>query len=211
MYSIIFDVDGTLWDSTDAIAESWNQAVKETLGFDAKIDADLLRGLFGKTTNEIAAAMLPNFPEDKQLEALDKCFEYEDKYLIEHSGKIYDGVTETLSKLAEKYDLYVVSNCQVGYIELALKHMKLTEKIKDHLCFGDNNLPKGENIKLIMERNNVEKAIYVGDIQGDYNACQVAKIPMIYANYGFGEVENPEYTINSIKELPELMERIDKE
>ena len=210
MYSVIFDVDGTLWDSTEAIAKSWNEAIKEVLNYDRGVTADILRQLFGKTTNEIAAELLPNFSEEERLKALYRCFDYEDEYLIEHPGKFYEGMYETLIKLSEKHDLYVVSNCQKGYIELTLKHAKLTEVIKDHVCFGDNDLPKGENIKYIMEKNNIKKAIYVGDIQGDYNACQVAKIPMIYASYGFGEVENPDYTINDIRELPALMEEIEK-
>ncbi len=210
MYSIIFDVDGTLWDSTDAIAESWNKAIKKTLNFDRNVDGATLRKLFGKTTDEIAAEMLPGFTKEEQMKALEQCFVYEDEYLKDHSGTFYNGVTKTLTELSKKYDLYVVSNCQIGYIELALMHGKLTDVIKDHLCYGDNNLPKGENIKLIMQRNNVDKAIYVGDIQGDYDACQIAKIPMIYASYGFGKVENPDYTINDIKELPSLMEKINK-
>lgn len=84
----------------------------------------------------------------------------------------------------------------------------MTDKVKDHLCYGDTGLHKGETIKLLMKKNNIDEAIYVGDTQGDFEACEMANIPMIFASYGFGKVENPAYTINDIKELPSLMAKI---
>ena len=211
MYSIILDIDGTLWDSTDVVAQSWNRAIKDSTGIDAGLNGKILKGLFGKTMDEIGRAMLPTLDEAKRRQVCFKCYDYEDEYLKDHPGRFYDGVKETLLDLAKTHDLYVVSNCQVGYIEMVLAHLGIADQIKDHLCYGDNELPKGENIKLIMQRNNVQKAVYVGDIQGDYDACQVAGIPMIYASYGFGEVAKPDYTIADIKELPAVIAKLDAE
>ena len=112
--------------------------------------------------------------------------------------------------MAKHYDLYIASNCQTGYIETAMRYGGFADKIKDFICFDDTKLPKGENIKILMERNNInaDEAVYVGDIQGDFEASKVAGIPMIYARYGFGKVENPDYTIKDIRELPNLIEKI---
>ena len=63
-------------------------------------------------------------------------------------------------------------------------------------------------VRHLMKKNNIDEAIYVGDTQGDFEACEMANIPMIFASYGFGKVENPAYTINDIKELPSLMAKI---
>ena len=49
MDSIIFDVDGTLWDSTDSVAKAWNLAIQENSSLDLTITDDLLAGVFGKT------------------------------------------------------------------------------------------------------------------------------------------------------------------
>ena len=55
-----------------------------------------------------------------------------------------------------------------------------------------------------MDRNKIRKAVYVGDTQGDADACREAGIPMIYASYGFGEVADPGITIRSLSELLDL-------
>ena len=47
-----------------------------------------------------------------------------------------------------------------------------------------------------MERNGLSEAVYVGDTQGDANSCKEAEIPMIYAAYGFGEVEKQTLLFN---------------
>lgn len=210
MKSIIFDVDGTLWDSTDVVADSWNVAIRNTLGIEANLDGARLKQLFGKTMDEIGLDILPMFDKKKRDEVCRICYKYEDEYLLKNSGIFYDGVKETINKLAEKYDLYIASNCQTGYIETTMRYGGFTDKIKDFICYDDTKLPKGENIKILMQRNNIKDAVYVGDIQGDFEASKLAGIPMIYASYGFGKVENPNYTINDIKELPSLMEKISK-
>ena len=71
MDGIIFDVDGTLWDSTDSVAESWNLAIRENSSLDLTIDGEILQGLFGKTMTEIADALFPSLSEEerRQLDA----------------------------------------------------------------------------------------------------------------------------------------------
>lgn len=208
MKNIIFDVDGTLWDSTDVVADSWNAAIRDTVGIEANLDGDKLKQLFGKTMDEIGLAMLPMLDKKKRDEVCLVCYKYEDEYLLNNSGVFYNGVRETIDELSKQYDLYIASNCQTGYIETAMRYGGFADKIKDFICFDDTKLPKGENIKILMQRNNIKEAVYVGDIQGDFEASKVAGIPMIYASYGFGTVENPDYTIKDIRELPALMEKI---
>ena len=70
-------------------------------------------------------------------------------------------------------------------------------------------MPKGENNKLIMKKNGVTKAVYVGDTAGDENSARVAEIPFVFASYGFGEAVAPDYTINSFDELPKLLKTIE--
>ena len=64
---------------------------------------------------------------------------------------------------------------------------------------------KGYNIKLIMKRNTIDQAFYVGDTEGDEEASRFAGISFIYASYGFGKAKYPDMIINSIEELPKVL------
>ncbi|MEW8993698.1 HAD family hydrolase [Clostridium sp.] len=69
---------------------------------------------------------------------------------------------------------------------------------------GRTGLTKGENIKLIINRNNLKNPMYVGDTQGDRNAARTAGIPFVYAAYGFGKVEDYDYKIDKFPELIDI-------
>lgn len=199
--AFIFDVDGTLWDSVDVCVMSWNNAISEHSNYPPVVTRDQLKCLFGKPMKEIFEAVFPGIPEEEQIRLAKYCEEYENRMLKDVPGTPYPGVADTIRELSKKADLYIVSNCQSGYIELCMEGLGIGEYIKDYACYGDNKVSKGENIRLLMERNGLENVVYVGDTQGDANACKEAGIPMIFAAYGFGEVENIEYQISNFTEL----------
>ena len=199
MDGIIFDVDGTLWDSTEAVARSWNQAIEENTDFSLSLTADWLKSLFGKTMDEITLALFPSCPKEERDRIGYLCFNYENRLLETDHGVLYPDVARTLESLSQKTDLYIVSNCQCGYIEVFLKTMGLGKYIKDFLCFGQTQVPKNESIRLLMERNHLQDVVYVGDTSGDFDACQKADVPFIYASYGFGDIPDPPRQIGAIR------------
>lgn len=75
---------------------------------------------------------------------------------------------------------------------------------EDYESYENIFLSKGENIKLVVSRNNLKNPIYVGDTKGDMEASYYAGIPFVYASYGFGKVESFDYKINDISELLNL-------
>lgn len=208
MKNIIFDVDGTLWDTTEVVTRSWNKAILEVGGTSARVTPDILRKEFGKPVDEIADDLFYDVNEKQRYFLMNKCFEYEHEALKENMDNLlFPGVKETIEKLSEKCGLFIVSNCESGYIELFMKKSGVEKYIKDYECFGDTCKSKGENIKLVIERNNLDDAVYVGDTQGDYEAATFAGIPFVFAKYGFGSVENYDFAINNIKEILDLCKR----
>ncbi|WP_163192591.1 HAD family hydrolase [Clostridium thermarum] len=205
MQSIIFDVDGTLWDTTEVVAKAWNRAVEESGVSAGKITAEVLKKEFGKTMDVIAQDLFPNADAKEREHILELCCKYEHEALIENNKNLlFPNVKETLKKLSKKYSLFIVSNCQSGYIELFMKKAGVEKYITDIECFGNTNKSKGNNIKLIIERNNLRDAVYVGDTQGDYEATKFAGIPFIYAKYGFGKVDGYYLAIEDISELLDI-------
>ena len=200
--SLIFDIDGTLWDSRALVAEGYNiQLEKEGLSHLA-VNAEMFIPLFGKVMTEIADIIFPSIPAPERYALMERCMDTENKHLRENECRIgYPGIRETMEKLAKKVPLFIVSNCQKGYIELVLKWADLGPVVQDYLCFGDTGTSKGQTILTLMKRNNLKKSIYVGDVQGDADACKEAGIPIIYCKYGFGTIEEPYAVIGEFKEL----------
>ncbi len=203
---IILDVDGTLWDAVDVITESWNAALAKVPDVEETITSDQMRQCLGKTMFEIADMLFGYLPVARRREVLDEAMRYEVAYLRDHPGNVYPQVRETLETLrAEGWHLYIVSNCQKGYIEDCLKALGEENLIEDHLCFEDTLKEKGSNIRLCAERNALDTAVYVGDTAGDLEAARQAGAGFIYAGYGFGDVDAQAEGVPEIGAFEELI------
>lgn len=206
---IIFDVDGTLWDSAKPVAESWTLMLERRYPELARIitSDDMYRNM-GKTMDAIGADLFPGLAPDKRDEVMDACMRYENEYLADHPGVTYPNMKETLAALSREYGLYIVSNCQEGYIEALMAACGIASYISDTECFGATGRPKGDNIRLVMERNGLEKCLYVGDTAMDQEAAGKAGIPFVFASYGFGQASGAEAVIGSLAELPRAVKEI---
>ena len=200
--SLIFDIDGTLWDSRQLVAEGYNiQLEKEGLQH-LFVTAEDLRPLFGKVMTEIADVILASIDPSERYDLMERCMKTENDYLFNNECRIgYPGVKETLAELARKYRLFIVSNSQCGYPELCIEKLGLTGYIEGHMCFGDTGTSKGKTIRTLIEKHNIGSCIYIGDTQGDLEACKEAGIPFIFCTYGLGRADSWDAKIDSIEEL----------
>lgn len=201
---IIFDLDGTLWDSSKEVVSAWNIALERFKDIDFKLTVQDMHNLMGKQLDEIFKIILGDVKEQRRLEIMDECVKEEELYIRKHGGNLYPKLEETLNELSQNYKLFIVSNCQEGYIEAFLEYHNMGKYFLDTENAGRTRKSKGENIKLIIERNHLDKAIYVGDTEGDYEATKLAGIPFIHAKYGFGQIIEKTHFINEISMLPNL-------
>lgn len=202
---IIFDLDGTLWDSSEQVVEAWNEVLARYPDLNRKITAADMQSYMGKTMYDIAALMLPDTDTVLRNRIMDECCENEHLYLEKHNGTLYPMLEETLSQLKEKgYALYIVSNCQDGYIQLFLKVNRLEKYFDDIECQGATGMPKSDNIALVVKRNALDKAFYVGDTLLDMQSADKAGVPFIHAAYGFGKPDRKTPEINSFSELADI-------
>ncbi len=204
---ILFDLDGTLWDSTELVAEAWNEVIRKNTLLDLNLDGTRLKQLFGQLLPDIAAQIFPNCPKARQLELIDLCCKREHEVLSETCAPLYENLEQTLDALSRSFPLFIVSNCQAGYIETFLKTSRLEKYFKGHLCPGDTGEAKAHNIGEIIRRYALSAPVYVGDTMGDYLAAKENKIPFVFASYGFGTVSAPDCTIAKPMDLLSLFDR----
>ncbi len=115
--SIVFDLDGTLWDSIGGIAASWNEALAEHFpDVPRRLSAEDVQAVLGKTIPEIGRIFFPGLAQARIEEIMAYCCEAESEYLAVHGGRLYPGVERTLEMLYARYRLFIVSNCHASYI-----------------------------------------------------------------------------------------------
>ena len=207
MKGIIFDVDGTLWDSTEMVAVAWNKVIKDEGIEHKELEEKDLKKEFGKPMEAIGESLFPEMPKDEMMKLMEKMLKYENGLVASGPCVIFEGVQETIKKLSEKYPLYIVSNCQDGYIEAFLKAHNFTDIFEDTECWGRTRAPKGVSNKILIERNNLNNPVYIGDTAGDAQSAKDAGIDFIYASYGFGEVAACDYVtdIDAFEKLVDIL------
>jgi phosphoglycolate phosphatase len=203
--SLIFDLDGTLWDTCDICAVGWNNVIdrngiafREIVGDDVRRvagrpHAECIRSVFGSLTEaEIGIVSRETMEEDNRL-------------IAEGGGTFYPDLQREISRLAGSFKLGIVSNCQEGYIETFLEQSKLTSCFIDFECWGNTGKSKANNLESLIERNGLERPVFIGDTTGDQAAAQDNEVPFVFARYGFGTPIGADAEIDRLIDLEQAV------
>jgi phosphoglycolate phosphatase len=198
--AIFFDLDGTLWDALVPLMDSWNEAMKNN-GKKYRFDMKTMKSFMGLTPEETARIGFSDVDLKEGMRLFNICLDAEIAYLAKHPGKIYPNERETLELLMNKYPLYIISNCGKGYIEDYLNALDMNKYFTGHVCIGDTGLEKWQNIKYLQKREGIDRVIYIGDTLKDKVESDKAGVDFIHAAYGFGVINNYEFSIDSLDQL----------
>jgi len=198
---LIFDLDGTLWDSTTTVAAAWSAVVRRMGQPGRTILPGEIAAVMGKPHRELCQTLLPGLSEARQEALALECYAEEERRLHAQGGQLYPGVQEGLATLARCLPLFIVSNCQRGYIEVFLSWSGLAPLFRDTECHGNTGADKAENLRRLVRRNNLHTPCYVGDTEGDRAAALQAGLPFVHAAYGFGRVAQADDVVGAFGEL----------
>ena len=199
-YSLIFDMDGTLWDAVDTYAHCWN-IVFESFGMERRFTRDDLIQYMGTEAKKIVNLIFPDYDEEQVDAVFLKLEDSVNTCLPTMGGKMYPGVVDGLHKLATKYKLFMLSNCQKNSIGDFITFTNTKDIILDYIEHGMNHQPKHINIHTVMENYNLKSPVYVGDTDSDRKQCDIAGIPFIFVTFGFGTTDKYAEKFDSFDEL----------
>lgn len=196
--SLIFDMDGTLWDAVNSYVKVWDVTF-EALGMPPSVDRESLVRCMGMPIDEIYAVLVnDNERKDEFLRLLDR---NENEMMGTLGGVLYPGVRDYIPELAKHYQLFMVSNCGAMGLVNFLTFTRLKPYFTDTLSYGQTNLSKSGNIRMLCERYSLKSPIYIGDTCGDCVSAHDAGVPMMHAAYGFGTAIEADYTVKSFDDL----------
>lgn len=201
--SMLFDLDGTLWNATYTTTRFFESRLRE-LEYPITIEQPLVQSAMGLLVEEIAQIYFKDFPAEKRVEMMLNANEGKAAYLKQHGGILYPDVEATLEKLSKRYKLFLVSNCTEEYLDAFFSAHGLQKYFADYENSGRTKMGKAHNIKLVVERNQLQNPVYIGDIEKDRLAAVEAGIPFVFAAYGFGDVQKYDAKIEQFNQLLEL-------
>jgi phosphoglycolate phosphatase len=201
--ALVFDLDGTLWNASENSVLGWNNGLR-SLGIDRVVTVEELQKVLGKPGPECVQILLP--AESKQYPNLLDVIKYYEKIAIQtNGGKLYDSLETTIKSLSRKYDLFLVSNCGEWYLNEFFKVSGIKEYLRGYDCYGISKQNKAEMLVKLKQKYHLTRPAYIGDTEMDERAARNAGYAFIFAGYGFGVSRNPDFKINFLSELIDIL------
>ncbi|PPA71160.1 HAD family hydrolase [Jeotgalibacillus proteolyticus] len=201
MKYVIFDFDGTLADSKQAMLTSWN-AIARKYKYKELTFSDI--EAMGRMSMRERSAMV-NFPMYKIPIVIPQFYRLYKAAL--NKVEFFDGIKEMLQKIEEKgYKTVILSSNSKDNILTFLErnHVSgISEVICSSSIFGKDKLL---NRFLMDHKLTPSEIIYAGDEQRDIIACKKAGVPVIWVSWGYDSIEvieklQPEFQAHSPEEI----------
>jgi phosphoglycolate phosphatase len=203
--SVVFDLDGTLWDTCAPCAIGWNNVLRRNGIAFREITAEDIRGIMGLTHDQCVRQIFMGFSESELALLTTETASEDNRVVAEIGGTLYPGVEDGIARLSRRLPLFIVSNCQAGYIETFLGRNGMGTHFRDFECWGNTGLAKAGNLKLIIERNALGAPVLVGDAPGDQSAARECGVPFVYVDWGFGGCEGADRRFSTFDALTEWL------
>ncbi|MDP9249541.1 MAG: HAD-IA family hydrolase [bacterium] len=206
--TILFDLDGTLLDTTELIYQAMEHALANHK-YEVP-ERGLIAKHIGKPIHDMYLALTNTSGHTESLVQMHKEFQIKNVNL----SVTFPGTVETLKTLREKgYKLAIVTTRYRKTTDLALKETGITEFFDAVVCgdeasaFKPDPAPLFKALELLNEKP--ENAIMIGDSHMDILAGKSAGTKTVRVTYGFNQElvhePEPDYFIEDIKDLLKIL------
>lgn len=183
---ILFDLDGTLADTSEGVIHAIEYTIKEC-GY-SELPTETMRSFIGPPIFEsLKKEYKLSDDEARTATEIFRCA-YKDKFLLE--AKVYDGIVPLLSLLkSNSIRLAVATNKRMDYATKLLQHLELSQFF-DHIQGSDyeNKMKKTEVIQACIDRMNLSNSdvVLIGDTIYDFYGAKKCFVDFLAVDYGFG-------------------------
>lgn len=183
MKKIIFDLDGTLYQTKATILNAVNESLKE---FNLPlINESILCSLIGKTTDDFLREIIN---ENIDFDSFKKVLRKNEHRLVKETAVLFPDIVKLLEELSSRgYKLNICSNGSEEYINLVLETTSIN-KYFTNIYSSKNFINKSECIKQIIDTSDFNAV--VGDTMIDIEAATNNNIVSIGAAYGYGDIND---------------------
>lgn len=203
---IIFDMDGTLLDSSRSITKSIN-FVRSELGL-PPFSVDKVTKLINMPDQDLPKLFY------EEIRPYSECRKIFEKHYYENcvkEMKLYDGIKDMLETLYSKHDMAVATNAYEMFAKKMLKHLDIDRYFQ--VVLGSDTIkarkPDPKIIQHILKHFNAsnKEAVLVGDSLKDEEAARNADIEYIFVDWGFGESSSPDYilSLDNLKNIGKIV------
>ena len=182
MTAILFDLDGTLLNTLEDLADAVNAAL---LQFDCpKRTVEEVRQFVGNGAERLIRLALPGNADDP---AVSDVLAYFKDYYAAHSQvktRPYDGIPEALAEVQTEFPVAIVSNKPDNAVKLLCE-----QYFGDVYALGESSAcprkPAPDMVHKAMKAIGAESCIYVGDSEVDVLTARNAGVPCLSVLWGF--------------------------
>ena len=201
--NLIFDLDGTLFDSAPEILDCLREIFRIN---DIEVNNDFNYSIIGPPLKDTLKSLV----QEKDINKIDRLISdfiklYDSKYC--YKTELYKNVRETLEILEREKRLLLITNKRHAPTKIMLENKNIIHFFENYFCV-DANYPKKKDKTTLIANTisdlniNPANTVYIGDTKGDLLASDNNNIKFIYAGWGYGEnIDSAFLNLNDISEL----------
>jgi phosphoglycolate phosphatase len=212
---LVFDLDGTLIDSMQDLADSASEMAQSFGG--SRLEPADVAAMVGDGAAELVRRALAAAGAVVDTEhGLQRFLQIYDRRLLQHT-RPYSGMKEALAMAARRHQLAVLTNKPTTPSKKILAGLGLAEFF-DRVIGGDGPYPRKpspDGLRALMGDAPAHVAALVGDSPVDEETARAAGCYFVYARYGFGSrrygASSPQtpFVLERATDLPAIIERLE--